>query len=988
MKKILRMALVLALAGSALLYTSCTKDYSPDIKSLQEQIDGINNNTDGLPWVRTQLANLNTELGSLRTAITSGDQALDTKIGNLTTQLNNAIADIDDAIDKKADKSAVETALGNLNTAIQDLKDELEARLDDIDGEEGRLAALEEAIEGLGTASESIEGLFGTYAKFIQSIAYVPASSDGYVTANAFKLVSEAGATAAELTDTLVVATFKVTPPDARTRATLESANLVAVKTKASAAAPETLKIKKIIYRDDAPGYVDVFATLGGVKVDANNGLAIAFAVDQTENTLQESVTSDYAPLKITADQDILFQIFDAKAGTIIDPKGFTEDDPVKVSPSSAEDSVCVFTPDRWSIVADIAGAYLSPAEAQELLGVKDIAKVSPLPKDTVYSAPSPKKYYGYEPLAFESTVFPKDKYTVVDLIVSGNTPTKLGVAVKNSHAGNNNSGWAYGIYMAVPDSVKYVLTPEKPVSIPWDYKYYDNINDTLIAKIWVAGDRNNLVPANETPTWNGFSEVDYTELPAGTVSKHTNDDKAIDVTLKSAAEYGVADSTYVYSVRKFDKSNATEYVGEFNYVVEARPADLTVELGPIDTMVRFNAATKFEVEAILAAWELHKNYYEPYTMEEVIADAVGKGKIDSVKVTVDGKPVDAKVTKKFGWDKAEKKETTNFSLDLNKVGEWKVYFYTHFANVGYTFVVTINAANNAARIAPKATFITVENAENPKDYSVEVTGDVDTNGSKVSKWHYYLVDQPFQDYLKVIEYAEDSEELRVDLQTVTERAKKSATAVEAPATPVDLVRITENKTVANLGAKSTYKWNKYDSLQFKVAARLVPAAAGAPADAIVDSATVRLWTVDPIPVFEAGDGIVVEHIADQEAKANIVAGITIKDYKGVKLNDENGLITTFGPTKKDKNVIIVNYDQQIKIGDYKVVEGVEYAEEIKDNLKLDKTTGVISLDLNQGVITTPIVVEVPITLSYMLDQGLDAKNTIKVRVTFKEKGR
>lgn len=29
--------------------------------------------------------------------------------------------------------------------------------------------------------------------------------------------------------------------------------------------------------------------------------------------------------------------------------------------------------------------------------------------------------------------------------------------------------------------------------------------------------------------------------------------------------------------------------------------------------------------------------------------------------------------------------------MNLDKAGAWKIYVYTHFANVGYTFVIPVN---------------------------------------------------------------------------------------------------------------------------------------------------------------------------------------------------------------------------------------------------------------------------------------------------------
>ena len=984
MKKLFRMALVLALAASALVYTSCTKDYSPDISSLQDQIDALKSDTDGLGWVKSQLQNLQSELNNLKTA----DAGLEAKINNLNTQLTNAISSINTALASKADKATVEAELGNLNTAINDLKD----RLDAIDGEEGRLAEIEAAIEALETASGAIDDLFGTYAKFIQSIAYVPANFLGIIPVYSYYL-SDGETT----TEPLVIASFKITPPEARSRATMETASLVAVQTKAAAAAPDTLTIKKLVYREDAPGYVDVYATVDssfffGEEDDyyylartrgefGPDGAAIALAVQQEENTLIESVTSDYAQTIYYGSNDILFQIYDAQAADIIED--FELDDEVRVSPSSETDSVCVFTDGRWSVVVDLDGAYLTPAEAKDLFDLKDIKLVTPAVGDTLYDYEGNTDYYAYKEKAFESTVWPKRPKTVVDCIVDDEPYFEFGVAIGNSHAGGPESGWAVGVYHAVPDTVALTLTPQDvhegtiDVIIPWDYKYYDNIKDTLIAKIHVDGDRNMLVGADSTATWNEETNVDYTE-GLGDVTAHTNDSEAIDAVLVSAAEYGKIDSTYIYSIQKFDKSKATAYVGEFEYIVEARPADAVIELGPIEKAVSYEKASKIEVEAITEAYNYHKDYYEPYPIDTVAADALnGYGVRDSIVVTLDGKKVDVALTGgDFGF--ADGEETTYFEMPLEKAGEWKIYVYTHFANVGYTFVVTINAIPNPARIAPKETYVTVDNPENPKEYSVQVKGDVDT-----ATYHYYLIDEPFQDYIKVVDYAADSDSLIIDLQTITDRAAGKVVdtvAVVACDTPVELARLEADSTVAQLADKGNYEWGTYDSLQFKVAVRLVPAVKP---EALVDSAAVRLWTVDPIPVFDGGEGIVVEHEKDQLAKTNIIAGINIADFNGIKLNDENGL----RPIGLDSltNEIVVDYDQAIEIGDIELVSGADYIEELK--LYFDEEDpNVLCLDLNQGVIVTPIVVRIPIKLTHMLDQGME-KNTVYVYVTFVEKG-
>ena len=1030
MKKILRMALVLVLAGSALLYTSCTKDYSPDIKSLQDQINDLNNGPEGLAWVKQQLQTVQTNLSNLEGKVNND---IAKAISDLDTKITNALAG-------KADKAA-----------FLELKEDFDELADLLLNEEtGKIPELEAAIAALSSGSDAIATQFSEYAEFIQSIAYVPATSDGKIEVISYNLVNaddadysvvdhvdffwlpgvnhpdrEPGAwdttshriringrwvyipvraygdttwRASEsggLSQPLLVASFKVTPPEAVERVSAATANLVAVQTKSAAAAPDTLNVTKLLAREDAPGYVDVYAIPGKVEFDPNS-FAVALCVTYvSDDDLVESVTSDYAHAYVAqGSENIKFEIFDNKNDEIVDPQ--TEDDPVKVYPSSDPDSVNVFTAGRWSVVASFAGSYLTPAEAKDVFGVKDIKLVSPKKGDTIVAPVAvDAAYYAWKDYGFESTVWPAGEKKVKDLINDNNgahSKFQLALNLANSHMIGTGtdviepSGKVIATYQATPDVKKLALTPEHPVVIPWDYKYYNDIKDTLIAKIWVAGDRNKLIGngdsplGKKTPTWNKDTEVDYTQ-GTGAVTPHTNDSKAIDVNLLSAANYGKVDSTYVYSIQQYNAEEATMYVGEFDYVVKARPADVEVELGPVDTMVCFANDITFNVEPIYKAIKAHAEAYAPFDTADVYpAFAAGLTK-KAAKVTLDGKEVKGQsATFNVVYDGAAKKDASTLATKINKVGQYKISVPCEFAGVKYTFVLTVNAANNPAKIAPKAAYVTVDNAET-KDYSVEVKGDVDTTAGAANRYHYYLKDMPVKDYLKVVDYAESSEELKIDLKTVTKMVAGSEVTPEFT-TPIALARLTEDKTVANLGNDANYKWNTYDSLQFAVAAVLFPVADNT---AKVDSATVRLWTKNPIPVFNGGKVLVVEHEKDQLASANIAANLEIKDLNGIALNDDKGL-RPIGYDAKAKEVV-VNYDQTLQyanIKDIKVISGAQYIEEL---LLSWGPAGVLNLQLNQGTIVEPIILEVPVTLTHMLDRGLGDAVKTTVTVKFIEKG-
>ncbi len=1030
MKKILRMALVLVLAGSALLYTSCTKDYSPDIKSLQDQINDLNNGPEGLAWVKQQLQTVQTNLSNLEGKVNND---IAKAISDLDTKITAALAD-------KADKAA-----------FLELKEDFDELADLLLNEEtGKIPELEAAIAALTSGSDAIATQFSEYAEFIQSMAYVPATSDGKIEVISYNLVNaddadysvvdhvdffwlpgvnhpdrEPGAwdttshrvringrwvyipvraygdttwRASEsggLSQPLLVASFKVTPPEAVERVSAATANLVAVQTKSAAAAPDTLNVTKLLAREDAPGYVDVYAIPGKVEFDPNS-FAVALCVTYvSDDDLVESVTSDYAHAYVAqGSENIKFEIFDNKNDEIVDPQ--TEDDPVKVYPSSDPDSVNVFTAGRWSVVASFAGSYLTPAEAKDVFGVKDIKLVSPKKGDTIVAPVAvDAAYYAWKDYGFESTVWPAGEKKVKDLINDNNgahSKFQLALNLANSHMIGTGtdviepSGKVIATYQATPDVKKLALTPEHPVVIPWDYKYYNDIKDTLIAKIWVAGDRNKLIGQGDsplgkkTPTWNKDTEVDYTQ-GTGAVTPHTNDSKAIDVNLLSAANYGKVDSTYVYSIQQYNAEEATMYVGEFDYVVKARPADVEVELGPVDTMVCFASDITFNVEPIYKAIKAHAEAYAPFDTADVYpAFAAGLTK-KAAKVTLDGKEVKGQsATFSVVYDGAAKKDASTLATKINKVGQYKISVPCEFAGVKYTFVLTVNASNNPAKIAPKAAYVTVDNAET-KDYSVEVKGDVDTTAGAANRYHYFLKDMPVKDYLKVVDYAETSEELKIDLKTVTKMVAGNEVTPEFT-TPIALARLNEDKTVANLGNDANYKWNTYDSLQFAVAAVLFPVADNT---AKVDSATVRLWTKNPIPVFNGGKVLVVEHEKDQLASANIAANLEIKDLNGIALNDSTGL-RAIGYDAKAKEVV-VNYDQTLQyanIEDIKVISGAQYIEEL---LLSWGPAGVLNLQLNQGTIVEPIILEVPVTLTHMLDRGLGDAVKTTVKVKFIEKG-
>jgi len=137
MNKIFRKAIVLALAGSALLYTGCTKDYSQEITTLQGELENLKNDTSG------QIADLRTQLGNLQQAVATLEQAK-----------QKAEQEID--------------ALKNRATALETFKAEATQKFQTIDGQinginthlaalDGQIAAINQNIQDLQAADSALE---------------------------------------------------------------------------------------------------------------------------------------------------------------------------------------------------------------------------------------------------------------------------------------------------------------------------------------------------------------------------------------------------------------------------------------------------------------------------------------------------------------------------------------------------------------------------------------------------------------------------------------------------------------------------------------------------------------------------------------------------------------------------------------------------------------------------------------------------------------
>ena len=151
MKKIFRMALVFALAGAALMYTGCSKDYGEEIDKLDGKLSTLQSDLSSkLQDLEGRLSTLSSGVSGLESTINALKGADDGFKGDISG-LKSKVGDIEDAIkdlDKLAKKSELTDATAALEKKIEDglaaLKDSILVKAEELQGE---INAVKAALE-------------------------------------------------------------------------------------------------------------------------------------------------------------------------------------------------------------------------------------------------------------------------------------------------------------------------------------------------------------------------------------------------------------------------------------------------------------------------------------------------------------------------------------------------------------------------------------------------------------------------------------------------------------------------------------------------------------------------------------------------------------------------------------------------------------------------------------------------------------------------
>lgn len=145
MNKIFRKAIVLALAGSALLYVGCTKDYSGDIQTLRKDLEEYKTATNG------QLNTLNGQVSQLQQSVSALESAKE--------KTDQAIQDLKNRAEAlETFRKNAENRFNGLDSQISGINGQLSSINGEISGINGHLAGIDGQINGINGQITGING--------------------------------------------------------------------------------------------------------------------------------------------------------------------------------------------------------------------------------------------------------------------------------------------------------------------------------------------------------------------------------------------------------------------------------------------------------------------------------------------------------------------------------------------------------------------------------------------------------------------------------------------------------------------------------------------------------------------------------------------------------------------------------------------------------------------------------------------------------------
>ena len=1003
MKKIIRIASVIALASASLLYVGCTKDFSADLAKTNSEVAAQASKVAAL---EATVQTINSTVENLKTtkadaaAVNALKEDLESKINTLTSALEQtallAASAKADAEAVAADLEVEKAKLDSIILVVDTLAIKSDSLRKDVDSLyknsadfETRIAELEGKVEDIAVRITSINAK-PSLSPQIQCFAPDTVGASDPDPVYAF------------------VANFDIQPKSAISEITKENLKVI-------------FKTGLDRYLNgNAGGYVkdsayNVISVVPNVKNGSISVIAkVDYAVLKSDNTVcpyfslvysgkdkagDYAVASSYTKVNEFGDTQYLQNVLAVVDNVTGEGLSSSEKTVYIDTISYAETEDTVFTTafnGRCTIKAKFNGNYISLTEFAKVLGGTEKTQ---FPIDTTVDLTGLILFGGTDGSKLLPAVVP---YT-------GDDATYYAAKVmdgKEDLAWRSKGFWENtkesdlnGIWSK--DSVKFYKISKT------DNLYYGNrttvktkvkVNDEEIADIrdrLYIGAKNKGTFNLGTSTEDWYYDFAKSAIKDSFVVKNADaakalGDSALTVTTKdgvfsvkgdkaekvqvnvAGVKYAKVAADTTYSVNWATTANITKKADStfsaFNWALKVgpRPADPETIKFAVDTTVR---GTK----SITAKFKIFAN---SIAAVDELDNRVKFGTPEIKSITINGKALDLKKNdpaKRFSFASVEDGEVTFLNA---AEGTTVVVATAKCAGITFTYEFTLNLTKGAT---PTFKALTTYVEEKDGKYVVSVSAPK-IEKSKSRSWEgRYNYQGRYVESLNTIPFnqlfvVDTTNFASKDVFAAFDRnVDSTASEIKAHESfftlPGDL-KVTDDKVTFEKG--TDIDWGTYDSLQVNVIAYLVIPGADKEYNDTIDQIDINFWTAEPIKSVEHVDST----ISHNNTKGDVVdlAGLfTMKDY-----ND---------------STVWANGKPYAK-GTFYYGQEIEFAQDVKKwTINGDIAAGTLTIDgtvltlAPQGAdIQKPVTVEIPFVVKHDLDKfgkaAADRQGTVKVTFT------
>ena len=989
MKKIIRIASVIALASASLLYVGCTKDFSADIAktnqdvaALNQKVESLNSTVQTINGTVESLKTTKADLSKVEELDAAIKSALEKKIGELEESLKKTAGDASaaaaDAAAAKTDAAAaqaaadavakdLEKANAKLDTVIADVKNVA----DSLDIVAASVKALRADVDSLqnwqGKIDDAIETLTGKVEALAVRITSIVAVPSEYYEFQEFKIDTVNNGV---LDTNIFKSTFVVAPASAV--ADLNAANFkVYLKeglTRGTAPIDTVLAVKKIV-KNETNGTVTVFTGIKALNAGEGNDIYYSLAYNGKDGAGEYSEYSEFVkahenntPLNLV---NIITVQDKATAKEITEAKSYVD----TIAYDNAKDTVykTAFN-GRCDVVAKLNGELISLAEFAGIIGTQ----AKKLAIDTTVTVEDSIL------VSFDNTCYSARKWGPWPNEYD-NPPYKAELDWWIS-AGMNGSVNVNGIKQIK----KGVFAKAKAT----DYHYFGNMT-TVTSNIKVSG--NTIGHAITDTLYIGGKNLGTTDLGKSSVEWYydyakTGIDKEFKINNKTAAKnlndndtltsgfftLTKVDADYVkvaangakYAKVAADTTYNVEWATKYNIGVKAdstfaafkwafkagpRPADPeAIKFAAADTIIGKKAIeVEFEgvYEASIAAIDELDNRSVIGTPKAVSVDGVkvSEKAYKGPKVTfswTDEKTVDAEI------DKAEAGKTYVIVAEANCAG------------ITFTYEFTVNVVSAAT---PKLKALSAYVKEEGGKYSIEIAAPEPSNARYANRNYVANLNEVVFSHYFVIDTTDAKlANLKVDFADLD--TTSTGVLGLSSVTAKDYVEFNDTPSA----------WAPYDSTVANVVAYLINA------QDTIDNAAIKFWTKEPIKSVAHIDST-VKHNNAKGDKINLDGLFTMKDYLDSTVWKNGAEVTGRGYYDYDIEIEYLN-DTTWTITGGTLPKGAVH---------MDADAKTLVLDAQSAEIVNPVTVEIPFVVKHCLDKfgkaADDRQGTVKVTFTSAE---